>query len=52
VPLNVFQETAEVENFPIRSACDQRSRRLQALDRALELLLAARRPWFWSDRAA
>jgi acetolactate synthase-1/2/3 large subunit len=45
VPLNVFQETAEVEIPDPDPPVKQRfPGELQALDRALELLLAARRP--------
>src|SRR5207244_1302818 len=45
VPLNVFQETAEVEIPDPDPRVNQRfPGELQALDRALELLLAARRP--------
>src|SRR6266853_1122947 len=45
VPLNVFQETAEVEIPDPDPRVNQRfPGELQALDRALDLLLAARRP--------
>jgi acetolactate synthase-1/2/3 large subunit len=45
VPLNVFQETAEVEvPDPDPAVCQRSPGDLAALDRALELLLAAQRP--------